>query len=127
MGWRFWCGVGILGTFLAVGLWINGSAERLCSSVCDDLEQAVRAADAGEEEKAAQGLQQAKTGWQRRRQLAMTLADHRIIEQIDGIFAQVEGYLTNGRAVDAAAWCRRLIQLVGAVGDEHRLNLENLL
>lgn len=127
MGWRFWCGVGILGVFLALGLWINGRMEHLHEPVCEHLEQAAQAADMGDKEQAAARLNQAKNIWQRWRQLTMSAADHRAVEEIDGIFDQVESYLKTGNLADIAAWCRRLRRLVAAVGDIHSLTVENLL
>ena len=61
-------------------------------------------------------------GWNR---LAV-MADHTIMDEIDGLFSQMEHYAREGAAFLGAS-CARVRELVSAVSDDHRLTWWNLL
>ena len=80
-----------------------------------------------ETQKGLARAQQAQEKWQQQWHSVAALADHAPMDEIDGLFAQMETYSKAGAAVDAAACCARLSKLVAAVGEAHSLNWWNLL
>lgn len=124
---RFWLGVSILAVFLGLGLWTGQSMNELHTQLSETLELAAEELRTGETEKGFARAQQAQETWQQQWHGVAALADHAPMDEIDGLFAQMETYGKAGAAVDAAACCARLSKLVAAVGEAHSLNWWNLL
>lgn len=124
---RFWYGLGVLGVLLALGLWTAWGMQSMHKPVTDTLEQAAQAVTEGDIEQAELLARQAQKAWQEHRDLAMAVADHGSLEEIDSLFAQIMVYGQTGKTADFAAYCTRLAQLVAAVGEAHGLNWQNLL
>ena len=123
---RFYLGVAILAALLLLGFWGGKWADNANTQVLQCLAQAEDAAKAGDSETAlamAQTAQQLwKKGWNR---LAM-MADHTVMDEIDGLFSQMEHYARVGDSMLGAS-CARVRELVSAVSDDHRLTWWNLL
>lgn len=124
---RFWYGVGILLLFLVLGLWIAAAMDNTHAEIAEHLTQAAQAMLSGEREKSEQTLRQAQRLWQRSRLLTAAASDHSPMEEIDSIFAQLEGYAAADDRTAFAAWCSRAASLVEAIGEAHRLTWQNLL
>lgn len=124
---RFWLGVGILTVFLALGLWVTKSMSNVHEPVAQALEQAAQAALDGDLQTGISLADTAKNTWQAHWNGTAAVADHEPMEQIDGLFAQLETYATAGESANFAAYCARLSQLIEAMGDAHDLNWWNLL
>ena len=117
---RFLLGVGLLGAFLGVGIWINAQI----GNVCKPLEQTLQAAATKDLEEAAALTQQAKTQWEKRRAFLSVFFDHAPIETIDSGFSQL---LLCKEKADFAAKCVLLQHQLAALNSTHRPSLENIL
>ena len=139
---RGWIGLGLLGILLTAGLLVTGFMGRVHKDVSRELdesnayymgyvsrelEEAARAAGAGNWAEAAEDARDAYEDWQERWHLSAAFADHEPMEQIDGQFAQLWPYLEARDAVAFCALCRALARQVEAIGDAHGLNWWNLL
>ena len=124
---RFWHGLGILLTFLALGLWVAWNMENMHRPVTDSLQQAAQAALNEDMEQGIRLVQKAKASWDKHRDLTAAVADHGPMEEIDSLFAQVNVYAQAEKTVEFAAYCTRLARLVEAVGQAHSLTWQNLL
>ena len=124
---RFWLGIGILAIFLGLGLWTSRTMDDLHTQLSETLELAAEELRTGETEKGFARAQQAQEKWQQQWHGVAAAADHAPMDEIDGLFAQMQIYGKAGAAIDAAACCARLSKLVAAVGEAHSLNWWNLL
>ena len=124
---RGWIGLGLLALLLTVGLLVTGFMGRIHKEVSRELEEAARAAGAGDWAEAAEDARDAFDAWQKHWHFSAAFADHEPMEEIDGQFAQLWPYLQSREAVAFSALCRELARQVDAIGDAHGLNWWNLL
>ena len=124
---RGWIGLGLLGVLLTAGLLVTGFMGRVHREVSQELEEAARAAGAGNWAEAAEDTRDAYNDWQEHWHFSAAFADHEPMEEIDALFAQLEAYRKTRDAVAFAAVCRQLAKQVEAMGDAHQLNWWNLL
>ena len=124
---RGWIGLGLLGILLAAGLLVTGFMGRVHREVSQELEEAARAAGAGQWVAAAEAAADAYEDWQDRWRFSAAFADHEPMEQIDAQFAQLWPYLAARDVISFSAACRGLARQVEAIGDAHNLNWWNLL
>lgn len=124
---RFWIGVALLGVFLGLGIWVTVAMDQVHEPISQALEEAAEQALAGDLEGGAALARQAKADWQEYWKGTASVADHGSMDEIDGIFGQLEAYAQAGRQVDFAAYCARLSRLVHAIGEAHGFNWWNLL
>ena len=124
---RFWLGVGILLTFLALGLWIAVSMDSVHQQISSTLEQAAQQTLDGDLDAGITLVSQAHDRWERNWHAAAAVADHAPMDEIDSLFAQLQLYGTIRQATEFAAYCTRLSQLVTAMGEAHTLTWWNLL
>lgn len=124
---RLWIGVGLLVGIVLVGLWTTEKLNRIHTAISEDLLQSAQAAQAGKWADADSAAEDATQGWQESWHFSATLADHTVLDEIDGLFAQSEVYRKNRSTVDYAATCARLAQRIQALQEGHRLSWWNLL
>ena len=124
---RFWLGVGILLTFLALGLWIAVAMDGIHQQISSTLEQAALQTLDGDLDTGIALVSQAHDRWERNWHAAAAVADHAPMDEIDSLFAQLQLYGTTRQATEFAAYCTRLSQLVTAMGEAHTLTWWNLL
>ena len=124
---RFWLGVGILVIFLAGGLWVSHTMDDVHQSIGSTLDAAAEYALDGDLESGFSLAQQARSNWQANWNWVATVADHEPMDEIDGLFSQLDAYRQSQRSIDFAACCARLSALVVAVGEAHSLTWWNLL
>ena len=124
---RFYLGVGILVLFLGLGLVTAWGMEKTAEPVAQALEQASRAALAGNADEGIRLAAQAKEIWVKGWKGIVTVADHTPVDEIDGLFAQLQYYADAGNLQALGACCTRLSELVEAVSDAHRLTWWNIL
>ena len=124
---RFYLGVGILALFLALGLLIAWGVERTGAPIVQDLEQAVQAFLEGRGEQGIRLAEQARTAWQQSWAGVAAVADHTPMDEIDGLFAQLQYYTDAGNFQALGAYCARLSELVEAISDAHKLTWWNIL
>lgn len=124
---RFWLGIGLLVLFLAMGLWISFSVDSIHQTIAETLDQAAAQTLSGDPEAGLALARQARSDWETRWRETASIADHAPMDEIDGLFAQLEIYGQTDNHADFAAYCSRLAKLVTAVGEAHTLNWWNLL
>ncbi len=124
---RFWLGIGILVLFLALGIWVTRAMDDVHQQISTLLD---RSAALVLEADPTEGLvlaEEAHTLWQSHWHGTAAVADHAPMDEIDGLFAQLDILGRSGRYADFAANCARIATLVAAVGEAHSLSWWNLL
>lgn len=124
---RFWLGIGLLVLFLALGLWISYTMDGTHQTIAQTLDQAAEQTLSGDLDAGVALAQQAHSDWDTHWHKIASVADHAPMDEIDGLFAQLEIYSQTDSRADFAAYCARLAKLVSAVGEAHTLNWWNLL
>lgn len=124
---RFWLGIGILVLFLVLGLWVAHTMDDVHLAIGQMLDQAAEQSLDGDLEAGFLLAQQARSHWQAHWHGTASVADHAPMDEIDGLFAQLDAYRQSERPSDFAAYCARLSALIVAVGEAHSLTWWNLL
>lgn len=124
---RGWIGLGLLLVLLAGGLLGTWGMTACHEPMAEDLEKAAAYALLGDWNRAESLAQTARADWEACWQFTAIFADHAPMEEIDGLFAQLEVYEDVRDAVPFAAVCKELSREVQAMGDAHGLNWWNML
>ena len=124
---RFYFGVGLLVLFLILGIVAAAATDSASAPIARQLEEAAREAVAGDVEKSIALAQSAKQNWQGVWKPFATVADHSPMDEIDGLFAELEIYAQAKDAVHLAACCAQLAELVEAMAEAHRPAWWNLV
>ena len=124
---HFYLGIGILILFLVLGILGSVWLDRANESVTQALEQAVQAVQAGDLTRGTNLARQAAEYWQKSWNAVASVADHGAMDEIDGLFAQLQYYAEAQLPQMFGACCARVQELVEAVADTHRLTWWNLL
>ena len=124
---RFLLGVGLLLALLALGLWISFTLTQTHQSIAHTLEEAAVQTLSGDPDTGRALAQQAQQVWEAHWHSTASVADHAPMDEIDGLFSQLEIYAQAGQEADFAANCTRLSKLIDAVGEAHSLTWWNLL
>lgn len=124
---RFWLGICLLAIFLVLGLWIGKAADDGHAAIAQTLEQAAEKTLAGDLAAGKALAEKAAQQWEKNWHKTASVADHEPMDEIDGLFAQLDVYGKTDRATAFAACCARLAKLVAAVGEAHSLSWWNLL
>lgn len=119
---RFLLGVGLMVSILLGGLFVWHAAEAIHTPVSAALESAAEAAETGDTERAISQAVAARALWQEKWHASAAFSDHAPMDEIDGLFAQIENSGT-----ELAALCRRIATLISAVAEAHSLTWWNLL
>lgn len=124
---RLWIGVGLLVFLLVSGLVMPEIIDACHEPVVADLEQAAELAMAGRWEKARYLSDRAEESWEEKRPVTASFAEHEPMDEIDGLFAQLEVYAEARDAVLYSGTCVYLSSKLEALGDYHDMTLWNLL
>lgn len=124
---RFWLGVGLLAVVLAVSLWVMVGMARLHEPVSDALDRAAQEALTGDWEAGVSLALQAKNTWETSWFGTASAADHSPMDEIDGLFAEMQVFAKTQEDVHFAACCAQLASLIRAMSDAHNLTWWNLL
>ncbi len=124
---RFYLGVGILLVFLVLGIVVAVSMDIACEPIAQQLEAAAREALFGDLEKGISMAAEVKAGWSATWRGMATVADHTPIDEIEGLFAEMEVYAHARDGEHFAACCAQLSRLMEAMADAHALTWWNLL
>ncbi len=120
---RFLLGITLMLALLGAGLAVWKEAEDIHTPVSRTLEEAADTALSGQTEKAREKALQARALWEEKWHASAAFSDHGPMDEIDGLFAQIEGCGNT----ELAALCRRIASLVSAVAEAHSLTWWNLL
>ncbi|MBQ2854046.1 MAG: DUF4363 family protein [Oscillospiraceae bacterium] len=127
VGFREVLGIGLLTGFLLMGLLSAWYLNRRQDVIAAQLEDSVWLALSGQWEKACQGVENARTGWESDRALWGIFGDQTPMEEIDALFAQLTVYAAAREPTDFASGCAALAQHLNAMGNAHRLSIQNVL
>ncbi len=124
---RFYFGLALLLALLAAGIGTTLGILRGHEPVVTELALGSKAALLEDWSQAGQRIEKAQSRWEQYWKFSASLADHGPMEQIDGLFAQLEVYLEVRDPVLVAAACAELSRQVEAISDAHELNWWSLL
>lgn len=124
---HFYFGVGILLVFLVLGILVAVFMDNACDPISLQLEEAAEKALSGDLEQGISLAAQAKNRWNGSRKKIATVADHTPIDEIQGLFAEIEVYATARDEEHFSACCAHLSQLMEAMAEAHSLTWWNLL
>lgn len=124
---RMWIGIGLLVVLLAVGIGLTGAFTGLHQPLAEQLEQTSQAALAEDWETAAALLTDSAARWQRCHRFTAAVADHGPMEEIDGVFAELEALLCQQDTGAFAAGCARLSSLTRSLAQSQCVTWWNLL
>lgn len=124
---RFWLGITLAAVLLVAGIWVGSYMNTTGNGICDTLEDAAEEALSGDWQTAADLVTSAQNNWDTVWHTVAAVADHAPMDEIDGLFAQLNIYAQSQDRWEFAAYCHRISQLVLAVGEAHSFNWWNLL
>ena len=124
---RFWLGIGLMAALLALGLWTADAMEDLHEPISHTLQKAAQESLSGDLQKGFALARQARGRWEGNWRRTAAVADHTPMDEIDGLFAQMEIYAQAQQPTEFAAYCARLSAQINAVGDAHQFTWWNLL
>ena len=124
---RFRFGIGILAVVLAVGIAAMLFMGHIHGNICSELEKASQLAAEAHLDDAEAHIQTAQDSWENHRHLIASLAEHTDMDEVDGLFRQLESYLQIQDVHACAAICAELSFRVEALGESHDINWCNIL
>lgn len=124
---RFWLGITLAAVLLVAGIWVGSYMNSTGSAICDTLEAAAEEALSGDWQTASDLVTNAHNNWDKVWHTVATVADHSPMDEIDGLFAQLNIYAQAQDRWEFSAYCQRISQLILAVGEAHSFNWWNLL
>lgn len=124
---RLIIGTAVLLALLCLGLTVSISMVRIHTPIAADLRSASDAALDGSWTDAQALADRAHTRWQSYRELTAAFADHSPMDELDGLFAQLDTYEVSENKIAFSATCAQLAQLAEAMADSHRLRWWTLL
>ena len=114
---RFVLGLVLLCLTLGSCLWVSQSMARTHGPISEKLHEAQSLALEGEQLKGVAAARQARQLWQKSWELTAAVVDHAPMDEIDGLFAQMESYARGDSSVEFAGICARLAELIDAVAE----------
>ncbi len=127
MGARFWLGWLLLAGILGLSLLSHTVLQRMHSQIAGELSQAAALILAGDRESGVELAQKAKQEWEKNWKLTASGIDQNPMDNIDGIFSQLEIYQKEGTPAEFAACCQQLSSLVQSVAEAHKPSWWNIL
>lgn len=124
---RLWIGLGLLAAILVAGLWTSAELGRIHTGIAEDLTHSAKAAQSGQWEQADTLWENGFSQWQERWHFSAALADHTVLDEIDGLFAQAKIYRERRDGLSYAALCARLSTAIDALQEGHQFSWWNLL
>ena len=125
--YRGWFGLGLLAVLLLLGLWVGVLMDGIHEPISGQLEKASQQILSGDVDGGRAAAQAAKESWDSHWRFSAAFSDHAPMDEIDGLFAQMEGYAQADMPWELAACCARISVLVEAMAEAHRLTWWNLL
>ena len=124
---RIYAGIVILALLLGAALLFAHLMERIYTPLENTLLEAADAALLEDWRTAEELCRRARDRWERYKRVTAILADHSPMDDIDGLFGELEIYLQQQEMPHFAATCHHLARLSQAMGENHALNWWNFL
>lgn len=123
---KLWIAVVVLAVLLGMGIASAFFMDTVHRSLATQLEQAAALAESDwEEAKSLAGS--ARENWEEHKHLVAALADHEPLEQLDGMFAELEVCQKQADKACFAVVCVRIASLAGMLSESHSPCWWNLL
>lgn len=122
---RIWFGAALLAALLILGIFSAAFMEDTHLTQAAQLQRAADLAMSGSWEGAETAFSKAKANWEQRSSIIAGFSDHGPMDQIEGIFAQLEVFLQMQDAASFCSSCRYLSKQLEALGKSHSFNLQN--
>lgn len=122
---RIWFGAVLLVVLLVLGIGSSMFMERTHLAQAEDLTRAAELAQEGNWNGAENFVGAARREWDKRQLLIAALCSHEPVDQIEGLFAQLEIYAAARDVVSYSGTCVFLAQQLTALGKSHSFSLEN--
>lgn len=123
---RIWFGVALLALMLALGLGSSALMKKTWQKQSENLNHAASFAVEGDWATARTLQQEAKAEWEKKQLLVAALCRHEPIDEIEGLFAQLDVFSETRRAVSFSSTCVYLSRQLDSLGQSHSFNLKNL-
>lgn len=120
-------GIGILLGLLAFGIATSVGMRSIHRDIGRHLQLAQTAAAEEQWQTASAEVQQATSAWQRFHTFTAAFADHTPMDEMDGLFAELEVFLQNRESPHFEAVCGRLVLQAQAMADSHGIQWWNIL
>lgn len=102
-------GLGILAACLILCMVSTAALNRCTAEAASQLEQALQLGGAGEYEKAADWIEKASDGWEKRTGFFGIILPHDQLDKVDSAFRKAQIYAENKNAGEFAPTCAELI------------------
>lgn len=124
---RCWFGLGLLIVLLAGSIFVTWHMGRSHEPMAEAVTQAAERALTGDWGNAEALAGKARASWEKNWGISAAFADHEPMEEINGLFAQLEVYAASRDSLGYAAVCAQLRTALEAMGDAHGFVWWNLL
>ena len=124
---RLLLGTTILAVLLAGGSLLCQTMEDIHAPIAADLQRAGLAALAEDWATAQDLLTHAAVRWDTFRRITATFADHTPMDEVDGLFQELQVYVRTRENPHFSAICAHLQTRIQAIWENHRLTWQNLL
>lgn len=114
---KFLLGLALLAVLFALCLGISAYAKTAGAPIAETLEEAARLSLSGDFAGGVALARQAYEQWEAGWHSVAAFSDHSPMDDIDGLFAQLKAYAQAGFKEDFAALCKRISQLINAIGE----------
>lgn len=122
---RIWFGAALLAALLIFGIGCAAFMEDTHLAQAAQLDRAADLAMSGNWKAAGTVFSDAQSSWERNRSVIAGFSDHGPMDQIEGIFAQLEVFVKIQDTASFCSSCRYLASQLEALGKSHSFNLQN--
>ncbi len=120
-------GLCILGLLLGLCAGVAWAMERVHEPISSLLQQAAEAADREDWAAARRLTIAAQARWTQYWRFTAAVADHTPMDELDGLFGELETYLQHEEQPHFSATCRHLALLANAMADSHTPSWWNII
>lgn len=124
---RCWIGLGLLIVLLAGSIAVTWRMGRCHEPMTEAVTQAAERALDGDWGNALSLTEKARASWEKSWGISAAFADHEPMEEINGLFAELEVYAKARDGTGYAAVCAQLRTALEAMGEAHGFVWWNLL
>ncbi len=124
---RCFLGVVILVVFLVLGIFVGVAMDSTHLQIAEKLKEASVLVLGQAPERGMALAKSAFADWEKSWEKTASVADHAPMDEIDGLFAQLQSFEKPEDAAHYSATCAQLSKLVEAMAEAHRLSWWSLL
>lgn len=117
----------LLVCLLVAGAFSSYGVQQAQAPITAQLEQAAQAGFSEDWILAETHFSAARSRWEKYHKILATFVDHTPMEEIDGLFAELEIYKDSRDSTLFSGVCLRLCQMTQTIGEAHQINWWNLL